>query len=239
MNIYGRVGWRPADTSTLWDDIYAVWNADGNANDSYGTNNGTLMNGATFTTGKIGQAFTFDGINDFIQLPNNSLNFTDSFSIGFWMNLNGVGADQQAPIANFMLAGGNYYGWATFIQNSTFYFNIYNGTTTAKQVTYGIGPQYYNWYYYEISYEWGVALRIKINGNIVATLSTTTTPVYATTIGTNHTPAIGAWKREGGTTSYFMKNGGKIDAVSAWNKILTPSETVELYNAGAGKQYPN
>ena len=47
--------------------------------DVVGTNHGTtpastLTNGVpgpSFTTGKIGKAFSFDGINDFIQLPNN------------------------------------------------------------------------------------------------------------------------------------------------------------------------
>ena len=245
--------YNPTVSNPLWDGLYAVYKATNqvdtvntdvirvyngeDVNDTSGNaQHGTNVGGVTFTAGKLNNAFTFNGSN-YIQLPDNSLNFTNSFSVGFWMNLNGVGADQQAPIANFMLAGGNYYGWATFVQNSTFYFNIYDGTTTAKQITYGIGPQYYNWYYYEVEYEWGVALRIKINGDVVATLSTTTTPAYATTVGTNHTPAIGVWKREGGATTYFMKNGGKIDALTIWNRTLNSNESKAIYNNGSGYEY--
>ena len=46
------------------------WPGDENANDIQGNNNGTLQNGATFAAGKVGQAFSFDGVNDFIEVPN-------------------------------------------------------------------------------------------------------------------------------------------------------------------------
>jgi hypothetical protein len=35
-----------------------------------GTNNGTLLNGATFAPGKVGQAFSFDGVSAVVQVPN-------------------------------------------------------------------------------------------------------------------------------------------------------------------------
>ena len=44
-------------------------------NDNFGTNHGTLMNGCSFTTGKIGSAFTFDGVNDYVSLPDNIFYF--------------------------------------------------------------------------------------------------------------------------------------------------------------------
>ena len=47
----------------------AYWKADGNANDSIGNNHGTLENGTGFTAGRAGQAFNFDGVDDFVQLP--------------------------------------------------------------------------------------------------------------------------------------------------------------------------
>jgi len=40
--------------------------------------NGTLMNGCSLTAGKIGQAFAFDGVNDYVLLPDNYLG-QDSF----------------------------------------------------------------------------------------------------------------------------------------------------------------
>src|SRR5262245_2024985 len=48
--------------------IIGWWNAEGNARDIVGANNGSLENGATFGTGMVGQAFQFDGINDFVKV---------------------------------------------------------------------------------------------------------------------------------------------------------------------------
>src|SRR5690242_8648145 len=45
------------------------WPGDSNANDIQGSNNGTLQNGATFATGEVGPAFSFDGVNDFVDVP--------------------------------------------------------------------------------------------------------------------------------------------------------------------------
>src|SRR5438132_1222 len=54
------------------------WKAEGNANDSQGDNNGTI-GGATFAPGEVGQAFSFDGVDDYVDAGNPaSLNLTGS-----------------------------------------------------------------------------------------------------------------------------------------------------------------
>jgi hypothetical protein len=50
------------------------WHADGNANESVGSNNGSLQGGATFAPGKSGQAFSLDGVNAFIDVPTSTCN---------------------------------------------------------------------------------------------------------------------------------------------------------------------
>ncbi len=125
MNIYGRVGWRAAanvnpPTPTLWVSAFGVWNADNNANDSVGTNHGTSPVGSapSYVTGKIGQAFNFDGINDYVSLPTNSLNsLTGDFSVSCWVYLNTL-TIRQGFIGNYIYVGGTadikgfrvYYG---------------------------------------------------------------------------------------------------------------------------------
>src|SRR6266568_1888438 len=49
--------------------LIAWWRAEGDATDAVSTNNGTLMNGATFAPGEVGQAFSLDGINDYVSIP--------------------------------------------------------------------------------------------------------------------------------------------------------------------------
>src|SRR5213080_193555 len=45
--------------------VVAWYPGDGNASDTQG-HNGTLQGGATFTAGKVGQAFSLDGVNDYV-----------------------------------------------------------------------------------------------------------------------------------------------------------------------------
>ena len=49
-------------------DTVSWYRAEGDASDFVGGNHGTLMNGTTFTAGKVGQAFHFDGIDDRVEV---------------------------------------------------------------------------------------------------------------------------------------------------------------------------
>jgi hypothetical protein len=66
--------------------LVALWPGDGDANDSVGGNNGTLSGNATFGEGKSGQAFSLDGVNSFVKIPQSpNLNLADQITISFWM----------------------------------------------------------------------------------------------------------------------------------------------------------
>src|SRR5215831_6160297 len=61
--------------------LVAWWKGDGTADDVLGRNNGTLMNGASFAEGMVGQGFSLDGIDDFVLVPNSpSLSLTNELS---------------------------------------------------------------------------------------------------------------------------------------------------------------
>ena len=47
----------------------------GNANDVAGGQNGTVVGNVTFGNGEVGQAFTFDGSNSYVKLPDNFVPF--------------------------------------------------------------------------------------------------------------------------------------------------------------------
>ena len=69
--------------------LVAWWTGEGNALDRAGTNHGTLQNGATFAPGKVGQAFSFDGVDDFVDAGTDTqFNFgggTGDFTIIAWI----------------------------------------------------------------------------------------------------------------------------------------------------------
>jgi hypothetical protein len=58
------------------------------AYDSAGNNDGTV-NGATWTTGKMNGALSFDGSNDYVSVPHDTtLNITGDITISVWLYLN-------------------------------------------------------------------------------------------------------------------------------------------------------
>jgi hypothetical protein len=52
--------------------LVAWWKGEGNANDSFDGNNGSVTGGVTYANGEVGQAFRFDGTNGFISVPASS-----------------------------------------------------------------------------------------------------------------------------------------------------------------------
>src|ERR1043165_4147675 len=65
--------------------LVSWWPADGNSLDVRGQNNGTPTGGATFGTGKVGQAFNFDGTG-FVTAASPSSLPTSQFTIEAWVN---------------------------------------------------------------------------------------------------------------------------------------------------------
>ncbi|MBI3853733.1 MAG: DUF642 domain-containing protein, partial [Verrucomicrobia bacterium] len=62
------------------------WPGENNANDIVDGANGTLQNGTTFAAGMVGQAFSFDGADDYVSFGNTTGNFgTNDFTIEYWL----------------------------------------------------------------------------------------------------------------------------------------------------------
>ena len=122
------------------------WPGDGNANDIIGGNNGILQNGATFATGMVGQAFSLNGTNHFVQVPHNaSINLGGDYTVDAWIQPT-IGSGQFHMIANkradsdfttplllFVENRGSASGFASLTGNTSLdnalVFSIGNGTT--------------------------------------------------------------------------------------------------------------
>jgi len=69
------------------DDMISYWKGDGDADDYYGSNDGTY-HGSGYVSGQVDQAFSFDGIDDYVEIPDDSsLNLgTGDFTLEAWIN---------------------------------------------------------------------------------------------------------------------------------------------------------
>ena len=82
------------------EDLISWWNGNGNADDIIGSLHGHMENGATFATGMVGQAFSFDGIDDYITVPDSSsMNLTTAFTIGAWIKVSSFTSTHATIIA--------------------------------------------------------------------------------------------------------------------------------------------
>lgn len=108
--------------------LVGEWKADGNTNDSSGNGlNGVLQNGLSFETGVIGQAFSFDGIDDFIEVSDPTTLLQPPFlSVTMWI--------KSDPVAGLRLladsshgGSGNAKGWALQLNGSDVSFAYGDG----------------------------------------------------------------------------------------------------------------
>lgn len=237
--IIGRVGIRNyvspiPQASTLINGLIHAWNANGNANDSIGGLNGTLVNGTLADAApKIGSgAFYFDGINDRITLADNSLNLNTDFTVSFWCK-DAVGTNKTIIHNKYFANDANTSGWSIIYNGTGISFDI----TTAWVSTADIRHLLPNWNHVVVKYTRGVKMEIFLNGVLNATKNTTLTPTYS------YTPiktSIGTWN------SVYMINGGPtlypgtglLDALNIWNRALTSAEITELYGLTTELQAP-
>ena len=80
--------------------LVAHYTLDGNANDSVGTNHGTVYGGAQWTIGVFGEALNFDGDNDYVEVADDdALDFglSQDFSIALWFRRIGGASPPDAP----------------------------------------------------------------------------------------------------------------------------------------------
>ena len=75
------------------------WPGDGNANDIVGDNDGTLMGGATFAPGMVGQAFSFDGVDDYVNTGVNNLPDSTQGTVVMWVKPDIAEAREHVPIS--------------------------------------------------------------------------------------------------------------------------------------------
>lgn len=67
LGVFGIISAGSA-SAQLTADLVAWWPAEGSADDAIGENNGVLQNGASYAPGRVGQAFSFDGVDDFVSI---------------------------------------------------------------------------------------------------------------------------------------------------------------------------
>jgi Concanavalin A-like lectin/glucanases superfamily len=218
--------------------LVSWWPGDGNADDVQNVNDGTLQGGATFAAGVVGQAFSFNGANAFVQAPENgSLDFNGPFTIDLWVNPNG--STPEGPlVSKYDFSGSNFLNTAYEVSlwsAGVLQFGITCGNTTMlrRTVPNVLPPDVFSHVALVYSTDPSPALEIYVNG----VAQPGTTGGACTFINQNNIPfRIG--KRIGAVEGERFFHG-LIDEVDVFNRALSASEIQAIYTAGgAGKCKP-
>ena len=223
-------------SSTLNTNLYAVYKAESNANDSLGVYNGTATGGLTYSAGKFGNAFTFNGSNAGVSLPNNSLNLTGNYSVSYWVYF----ASDPSGITPYILHSWNAstnVGMEYRIRTGKPEINYYvNGGLFTSWYNSGVLITTSGWYHLAFTHAGGAAPKFYYNGVLKTSgIRVSNATVYEASYTS---PSICSIGYNNQTLTNYMPNNSKIDELNIWNKELTAAEITELYNSGSGKFYP-
>ncbi len=193
--------------------------------DSSGNHNdGTIHGGVTFVDGVIGKAGRFDGVDDYILVPNSSTFPSDAITISYWINRdslpNGLNnyISKELAFQSYLLDNGSFESgfwkgsagqWSGYLVNS----NIENNLN--KWILYTL--TFDNQYKEAKSYINGALVDSKIETDVNAYLRTSNEPMY-----------IG---RNGSQDVYYIQ--GKLDDLRIYNRALTDAEIKALYEKGS------
>jgi len=221
------LGWSPPPPP----ELVAYWKFDEysgtTANDSASKNNGTI-HGAEWTTGLFGSALSFDGKDDYVEVPDDStLRFmqSSSFTISFWA----MPVSQGHIVCKMRGARQrNVFGYQTAWspKNSTFGFAVESSWKGAVSATTGLNSAPAGSWYHVAAVYADKDIKIYLNGelreNKTFDLSTSSTTPDKNLV-------IGARSYDSTITSFF---GGKVDDVRIYDGALSDAEIWALCESG-------
>ncbi|MDP3298129.1 MAG: LamG-like jellyroll fold domain-containing protein, partial [Thermodesulfovibrionia bacterium] len=185
------------------------------ASDFIGQNNGSLVNGPVWTTGKVGGALSFDGVNDYVNSgEGGGVYESGSFTWELWIKPDTVDNIYRGLIKK-----------STALQGTRHHLHVYGN----YRIHMGLGSTYWfvdnaslavnQWTHIVWNYN-GTENKVYQNGQLLTTIA------YTGGVPASNTDlTIGASPSE----DYFK---GLIDEVAIYNRALTASEIQQHYQNG-------
>ena len=199
--------------------LIAWWRAENNALDAAGMHQGTLMNGTTCAPGQVGQAFSFDGVDDFVSVPDSTawdLGMAD-FTIELWTKLNQI----QNSMFIHQQSGTDIGGFEFDVQP------LAGGLFFARDPAHAAisrawSPVPATWYHLAVTRTQG-SYRLYVDGQQLDAEQPDSNPVADVTGPLR----IGNWARLG----YALN--GLVDELTIYNRALSAAEIQALFNSGS------
>lgn len=230
-------------TDSLTNGLTNYWQFDdANSNATFttdivfGRNNGTPIptTGLIRDTGVIGQAYNFSGTSQWMMINNNISSFGYNFAISLWIYPSNVpdGATmflkgKDSPYNSLAI----WLGQGDSNKGQKIELTYENQPAGGPLVNSGIIPKNGEWTHVMVNQN-NSGIYLWVNGSMTAM----NTQLFAPTAGAYG--VLNSTRFAKGFSSFAGVDWkGAIDEVAMWNRSLTASEIVDLYNGGVGITY--
>lgn len=209
-----------ADTCTVPPSgLVGWWPGDGNADDIVGGNNGTLQGNVTFAPGMVGQAFSFDGSSYLDASDSNLPVGNSSATIAAWIKTSRVGEQYFVSWGSRDTCGqGHEIALGTY--NHHFHLESCGGHVQGTTVV--------------DDGEWHHAAGVWYGSNIVTLY---VDGVQQTNVSPNPLPSVNITSSGHLNIGQLVQYGGNfvglVDEVQIFNRTLSASEVLAIFNAGS------
>jgi len=220
--------------ANITNGLVAYYPFNGNANDESGNGNNGTVNGATLVEDRFGNAnsaYSFDGTNDYINIPQNTLfNFnTNSFTLLCWIKTDGQ-TNTASIIGKFCETGGWDPRWRVFMRENGeigFHWSNAESKDRAIETTETFNDNKYHLVTVVINRDILTNYPyIYVDGKIKeVTKSGSSTSIDAIIGSLDNNEPI----KIGQDNVYDMPFKGIIDDVRIYNRVLTQTEIQDFY----------
>ncbi len=196
-------------------------------------NRGVLVNGPTWTNGRLGKALSFDGSDDRIDVRNNfNFSSTGTFSASVWARTSSKGV---IFVTDSWIASGAQGGWVFYVDGTTGNLKFFGSTGTAGSVIGSTAVNDGNLHHFVMTYN-NKTVTFYIDGRQDASgtasaigSGTMSTATYGTLIGANFNTSNSTF------VNFF---NGLIDEARVYNRALPAQEVKTLYQQGQTRIQP-
>jgi len=191
--------------------VVGKWPADGNTNDIVGGNQATLVGGATFAPGKVGKAFSLDGVDDWVSIKLKNTPTGDApHSIAAWLNPKSL-PSKRSWILLWGNPGTGSHHWLQISAGNT-QFGPWNGSQVTPPLPIN------KWTHVAMTYD-GKSLKSYVNGALTQT-KTISSPKFKL----NDSLVLG--KPMVGGESWYA---GLIDQLAIYDRALNAGDVKVLF----------
>lgn len=208
--------------SCLTKGLVGYWSMDeGTGATAYDTsgksNNGILTNGPIWTTGKIGGALSFNGVNSYVNVPNSaSLQITGNLTIEAWLNVISCSSGQSGIVDKWYL---NEY---SLVCDSSNHLTFRQGGDNIASFSDYFTNNYNQWIH--------MVVTRTIAADGTSTIKAYRNGVYFGQGTITVAPASGTGSVYIGNYYAHDSFNGKIDEVRIYNRALSGAEVMYHYN---------